>query len=279
MPSFRRILSLVLGSALAGYACLVALVFAMQERFIFPAPSPAETPTLTAPGRLLHTGTQAGECVAAWLPPPDQSAPVVVFFHGNGEQLSDVIGWSEALQHRGVGVLAAEYPGYGLCGGTISEDGIYAAAEAALRHLREQLGVPASRTVLAGHSLGTGVAAEMAARGHGSRLVLISAYTSMAQMGARLMPWLPARFLVRHRFDTLSKSPMLALPALVLHGTNDRLIPLAMARAVAAALPDAELRVIRDGDHEPQRSHRPMLADCVAAFARGDGCARTAWLE
>jgi len=65
---------------------------------------------------------------------------VVAYFHGNGEDLADSIPMISLLRTLGVGVLAVEYPGYGIAGGTPSEQGAYEAAETALRWLRSEQG-------------------------------------------------------------------------------------------------------------------------------------------
>ena len=81
------------------------------------------------------------------------------------------------------------YPGYGLAavGQDPSEKGMYAAAETTLAHLHRKLGVPRERTVLQGQSLGLGVAVEMVMRGHSTRLVLITPYTSVVEVRARVL--------------------------------------------------------------------------------------------
>jgi len=116
---------------------------------------------------------------------------VVAYFHGNGEDLADSVPMISLLRSFGVGVLAVEYPGYGIAGGRPSEEGAYAAAESALSWLRTEREVDASRVVLLGQSLGSGVACEMAKRGLGARVVLISPFTSVAAMARRVFPLLP----------------------------------------------------------------------------------------
>jgi pimeloyl-ACP methyl ester carboxylesterase len=132
---------------------------------------------------------------------------------------------------RGLGVVLCEYRGYGLSSGTdFDEQGFYRDAEAVLDHLAQQ-GIGPDRVVLFGESLGTGVAAEMAARGRGAALVLVTPYTSIPDMGEHVtarLPTLPVRLLMRERFATLDKAPPITVPALVLHGTDDEVVPYAM---------------------------------------------------
>ena len=82
-------------------------------------------------------------------------------------------------------------------------------------------GVGPSRVALLGESLGTGVSTEMAVRGRGASLVLVTPYSSIVAMGVHFAPWLPVTLLLRERFDTLGKAPRIAGPVLVVHGTDD----------------------------------------------------------
>jgi pimeloyl-ACP methyl ester carboxylesterase len=100
-----------------------------------------------------------------------------------------------------------------------------------------------------GISLGTGVAAEMAARGRAATLILVSPYTSISAMAAAVIPFLPTGLLCPDRFDTLSKAPGLRVPTLVIHGEADEVVPFAMGKQVAAAIPRALLRAVHGGHH------------------------------
>jgi pimeloyl-ACP methyl ester carboxylesterase len=130
--------------------------------------------------------------------------------------------------------------------------------------LRTTLRVPDARTVVMGRSLGTGVAAEMAHRGYGSRLVLISPYTSIADVAARSFSYLPTRLLVRDRFDTAKKAPTVRQPTLILHGDRDEVIPHAMGETLARAFPDATFHSMRGSTHNDPLS--PEAFEVFRAF-------------
>jgi pimeloyl-ACP methyl ester carboxylesterase len=174
----------------------------------------------------------------------------VAWFHGNGEQVADVVPRAVALQSRGLGVLAIEYPGYGLAGRfETTEEHVYADAQAALAFASGELGVASGDTVLWGQSLGTGVATEMARRGLGGRLVLLSPMTSMVDMARRVVPFLPVSVLVRDRYESLTKAADIALPSLVVHGARDGVIPWRMGRRMADALPHCRWELIDGAGH------------------------------
>ena len=104
------------------------------------------------------------------------------------------------------------------------------------------------KLILEGQSLGTGIALEMARRGHGVRLILLSPYTSMVDMGKLTLPIFLGD-LIRDRYQNLEKAPGIEQPTLVMHGTDDEVIPVRMGQRVAEALPHAELHRIDGGHH------------------------------
>jgi hypothetical protein len=262
-------LLLVLATLVIAYVGLCALVFLNQRQLVFPVPPGAREPALPGATLLRIPGPEGSTVYALHVPAPD-GAPTVVHFHGNGEQLADGSTWlAQRFQEVGLGFYAVEYPGYGLAaaGQGPSEKGIYAAAESALAHLRGQLGVPRERTVLQGQSLGSGVAVEMAKRGLGTRLVLITPYTSIVEVGARIFPWLPARLLVRDPFDNAAKAPGLKLPVLIVHGTRDEVIPVDMGQRLGTLFPNATTRIL-EGKRHNDLLDRPAVLQEMMEFAR-----------
>ncbi|MBF5041820.1 alpha/beta hydrolase [Aggregicoccus sp. 17bor-14] len=267
MSSGTRLLVIALSTLALGYLLLCVLVWAGQRALMFPAPRAA----VPLPGGRGYARVEAG--VLLVRAPPQEPAPWVVYFHGNGEQLSDLEGTAEALQARGLGFLGVEYPGYGWAGGAPTEAGLYAAGRSALAWLQRERGVGPERVVLLGRSLGSGVAVQLAQEGRCARLVLVSPYTSMGDMAAAVFPWLPGRLLVRDRFDSLSKAAGLHVPTLVVHGTRDEVVPVAQGRRLAAAIPGASALWVEGAGHNDVLERgwggaQPF--ERVVQFARGD---------
>lgn len=238
---------LILGVAVGAYAALVGTVYVAQRRIIYPVPGRVVRPEVEDASLEQVPVPGATDTVGLYFAGAPQ-APTLLHFHGNGEQLADLIALGRALQARGLGFFAMEYPGYGVAQGEPSESANYAAAEASVRHLQARHGVTRERLVLQGQSLGTGVAVEMARRGHGARMILLSPYTSMVEMGKLTLPIFPGG-LIHDRYLNLAKAPAVAQPTLVIHGTSDEVIPAHMGRQVAEALPRAELLMIEGGRH------------------------------
>lgn len=78
----------------------------------------------------------------------------------------------------------------------------------------------------------------------------ISAYTSVVDLASAYYPWLPARWLVLDRYDSLGRAPSVTVPTLVVHGRLDPLIPSAMGEALAVALPQARFVVVDRGHND-----------------------------
>jgi len=173
-----------------------------------------------------------GTRLHAWWSEPPHWQPrdgALLLCHGNGGNLSHR-GWYLAFPQRflGVATLLIDYPGYGRCDGTPTEAGCYAAADAAYDWLTTDRGVPAARIVLYGGSIGGGVASDLAARRPHRALVLVCAFTSFPDEAQWLYPWLPGRWFVRNRFDTIAKITSIGGPVFIAHSRHDQLIPYAM---------------------------------------------------
>lgn len=241
----RRGLIVALRAPLVAYALVVAAIFALQRSVLYPVVPPEPFLDLSGVDR---TMLQADGVAVPLDRLGPQAGPRVLFFHGNAEQIGFLGQDAELAGLAGLAFSAVEYPGYADAEGSPTEAGLFAAARAAIDHFRAA-GEPAPTCV--GHSLGSGVAVAMAAEGRCARLVAISPYTSIVDMAARTFWWLPTRWLVLDRYDSLARAPQVAVPALVIHGVHDDLIPVEMGRTLAAAL-RARL-VERDRGHNDVR--------------------------
>ena len=174
----------------------------------------------------------------------------IVHFHGNAETADANAFLAREMKKRGFAMVLVEYRGYGRSRGTSSEEqGLYADAAAVLDVLASR-GMGADRIVLWGQSLGTGVAAEMARRGRGSRLVLVAPFTSTVAMAKRIVPFLPASMVMVDRFDTLSKAADISAPTLVVHGDIDDVIPFEQGELLSRTLPHGTFLKVPEGRHD-----------------------------
>jgi pimeloyl-ACP methyl ester carboxylesterase len=241
----------LLVAATTCYLAIVVLLAANQTRLIYPAPSAEGVPPGYSPVAL-HTAD--GLAITAGYRPARVGLPTVLLFHGNGMVWPDGIHVIDLLASRGYGVLLAEYRGYNGNPGEPNEDGLYHDGRAALAFLQGE-GVASGDVVLAGLSVGSGPAVQLATENKVRALILISPVASLPATVNAAYPWLPpAGWLLRDRYDNLAKLPRVDAPVLIMHGDADRLIPHAHAEQLVAAHPGAEFVSV------PGRGHN-MAAD------------------
>ncbi len=244
------------------YLGLGALLFLLQRALLFPAPRKAAA--LIGQGKIVQVpdGTPMLWRQAAG------TGPVVVHFHGNGEQIASEAWLGEELARRGVSFAAVEYPGYPGASGGPSEERILATAEKAVQHLTTTMGVSPDRVVLSGQSLGTGVAVALASRGWGTRTVLLSPYTSLPAVAASgILRLFPVRLLMRDRFDSEALAPGIRHPVLMLHGDRDEVIPFDLGKALAQRFPRARLVRVEGAGHNDLWQHVPTASEYYAFVA------------
>jgi pimeloyl-ACP methyl ester carboxylesterase len=131
----------------------------------------------------------------------------------------------------------------------------------------QRRGIAPERLVLMGASLGTGVATRLAAERAPAALVLVSGFTSLPDAGAAALPLVPVRLLMRDRFDNLGTIPQVHAPVLVLHATDDRIIPFAQGEALAKATPGG--RLVRFAGYGHQLQFTAPAQDAAIAWLAG----------
>lgn len=187
------------------------------------------------------TATDGARLHGWFIPAPgDESADTLVWFHGNAGNIADRIDNLLLLTRRlSVNVFIFDYRGYGNSDGKPSERGLYADGEASLAYLRERGDVDMNRLTLFGRSLGCAVAVELATRHPVKTVILESPFTSIdamaRRMRGRLTSLIPTSWLVRSKFDSLSKIGNIHSPILLLHGDKDDIVPIEMAHELFAA--------------------------------------------
>jgi uncharacterized protein len=270
----RRVVTLI---ALAVAAALVWVVFSTvwlwrnQERVVFQPPLvDADAP---APARRVQFNASDGHAIFGYLvaPAPGVALPpaagttrpresagtrpaVVIAFHGNADLAAWLVPWARELADlTGATVFVPEYRGYAGIPGNPTYETAAADARGALQFARS---ISASNIVLFGHSLGTAIAADMAAfmsPDKPTALVLQSPFTSAREMAARMLvppiPWL-WRHISRVHYDTRAIVRQLDAPVWVVHGTRDVVIPVRMGRQVfQAARRPGELLIVEGAGH------------------------------
>lgn len=252
-------------SALLIYIGVCIVIYALQNWMIFPGHATQGTPAArVAPSKhyeLLELKTASGDRIVAVFgraafangtPLPDAEAaarPTVLFFYGNGMCLADAMEQFHLFRRLGANVMIPDFAGYGLSGGSPSEQSFYETADACWAHLMSRGDIDKTMIVPAGWSIGAAVAVDLASRQRVAGLALFSPFTSMGDMAHQLLPWLPARLLLKHRFENEAKIRKLDVPIFIAHGRGDQIIPFAMSERLERAATGPVTTVWVETDH------------------------------
>jgi hypothetical protein len=226
----------ILGLALVAYAALVAGCTMIQRSLMyFPDSNLPEPGGAGAPGfQAVTIRTADGLNLVSWYRPAAKGFATIVYFQGNGGNISHRMFKTRALFEAGYGLLLVGYRGYGGNPGSPSEDGLYHDGRGAMDYLQGQ-GLPTERLVLLGESLGSGVAVRMATEYQVKALMLEAPYTSTVDVGQAAYFFLPVKMLMYDRFPSIDIIGDIQAPLLVVHGEQDNIIPTRFGRRLFKA--------------------------------------------
>ena len=227
-------------AALATLAGTIALEV-QQRRWIFQvAPSTRSANTQQVQGmedRWIefdsHDTGRPVKLHGLWLAQPSLDAPVLLYLHGVRWDVHCGTDRMQRLHELGFSVLSIDYRGFGQSTpGLPSERMACEDARAAWQWLARQH--PHARRYVYGHSLGGAIAVHLASeQSDVAGLIVESTFTSMTEVVSTFKwGWLPVSGLITQRFDAASRIGRVAVPILVVHGSEDRLIPHELGRAL-----------------------------------------------
>ncbi len=246
-------LGTLIATLAGGYLLLVLLLFFMQGRLLYmPHKTLIATPEaigLAYEDLTLHTSD--GVRLHGWFIPANGEG-TLLFFHGNAGNLSHRLESIRIFHGLGLNVLIVDYRGYGLSGGRPGHSGLMRDAQAAWDYLTQERGISPAQIVLFGRSLGAAVAAELAANtpAKPAAVILESAFTSAADLGSEIYPWLPVRALLRHPHETARHLGAINEPLLLIHSREDEIIPFSHHERLRTIRPDAATLELKGGHND-----------------------------
>ena len=203
------------------YLLFAAFLYLYQRRLIY-HPVPVD-PVFTADEISIDNN---GIRLSGWVLNPGKSS-AVIYFGGNSEMITHRRAYFEQVFNQ-YSVCLINYRGYGNSQGIPSESGLFSDALAIYDELSER-----HDSILAyGRSLGSGVAVYLAAHRQLEKLILLTPYDSVVEIGKKLYPVFPVRYLIKDRFDSASLAVGIKIPVLITAAEHDREIPLDHTQAL-----------------------------------------------
>lgn len=211
-------------SVIFSYIILLGITYLLQRRLIyFPLKTQPSLVGLKDIYTEVYTQTQDQLKLTHWY--AKQGQPYIVVFHGNAGNIEGRGYRFKFLVDQGYSVLLVSYRGYGGNPGQPTEKDIISDSALALEWFFKQEGISPEKTILFGESLGTGVAIALAARYPVKALILDSAYSSIADVGQSAYPFLFVQWLLKDKWDSLSRIQKVQSPLLFIHSKKDSIVP------------------------------------------------------
>lgn len=194
-----------------------------------------------------------GILLNGWFIPGRQDIPLVLFFHGNGGNLTDNLPYLNLLHKQGFPIFIFDYRGYGKSAGQpLREKDLYQDARGAVSYL-ERVGWRPERMIFFGQSLGAAVALQMALESPPAGVVMEAAFTCMADIAKYTSPfgyYTVGWWGISMPFDNLAKIAKNQAPLLLIHGENDKVVPVNMTRQLFQQAGEPKmLHIVRGGGH------------------------------
>jgi uncharacterized protein len=252
----RRMLTPILLSLALVYIGLCVALYVMQRSFqYFP------TPRRLGPTRMAGA-FQSGDTLLQLTVRPHAGPGALLYFGGNGEDVSSSVGpLMAAFPEREIVML--HYRGYGGSGGRPTEAAI--AADAA--GLFDKVHAQHPDVIVMGRSLGTGVAARLAAARPVSRLVLVTPYDSLLGIAQRQFAIFPVKYLLIDKYESWRYVPHIGVPVLILAAERDEVIPASSTQALRARFPAGQVTwVMVPGASHNTIGDEPLYVRALAAF-------------
>jgi len=242
------------------YAGLCGFLWFDQEHFIF-FPSTGQSVLTPSAFRIpfedvwIPVPSSPEEKLHGWWIPNPATHRVLLYLHGNGGNIGTNLEHAVRMRNLGASVLIIDYRGYGRSTGRFpSESRVYEDAETAWQYLVRERNISPRDIMIYGHSLGGAIAIELASHhAEAAGLIAESTFTSIIDMARNehAYSWLPVDLLVRQKFASIAKVPLIKMPILFIHGTGDEIAPYRMSELLYNAAPGVKkLVLIEAAGHE-----------------------------
>ncbi|AUT04306.1 phospholipase [Nostoc sp. CENA543] len=253
-----KLLPLVTAVAAIAYLTICIFLARQQTRFIFfPSHVIEVTPkefSLSYEDVWLPVTANSGRIErihAWWIPAKSKNDQVLLYLHGNGENIGANVGHANRFHQLGFSVLLIDYRGYGRSEGAFPEEmNVYQDAATAWNYLVNQRKINPKNIFIYGHSLGGAVAIDLAVKQpQAAGLIVQGSFTSIREMidYRNTFRAFPIDLILNQRFESIQKLPQLKMPVLFIHGTADETVPSFMSQKLYAVAPEPKKIILFEG--------------------------------
>ena len=214
------------------YFVITVVVYFFQRKLLYHPFSPQ----ITGKG-LIHNfetinfKTSDNFELKGWFHLKNFNKKTILFLHGNAGNLDNRIDKLNFLGNMDINFLIISWRGYSGNPGNPSETGLYKDALGGIEWLNKK-GISNDRIILYGESLGTAIATEVAQNENFAGIILEAPFTSMVDMGQKIYPIFPVKFLLKDKYESKNKIKNIKSPILVLHGRKDKIVPFYMGEKI-----------------------------------------------
>ena len=182
-----------------------------------------------------------------WFHLKSSKKKTILFLHGNAGNLDNRIDKLNSIGNMDVNFLIIAWRGYSGNPGKPSEEGLYKDARGSIKWLNEK-GIFNDQIVLYGESLGTAIAIEVGQNNNFAGIILEAPFTSMVDMGQKIYPIFPVKFLLKDKYETKKKIHNIKYPILIMHGKKDKIVPFYMGEKIYSLANEKKLKYFTEND-------------------------------
>jgi uncharacterized protein len=204
--------------------------------------------------------------IHGWFVPYKNARYTLLFFHGNGGNISHRLDKISLLHSLGLNILIVSYRGYGKSQGRPTEDGLYQDGESSYDFLIDRFSSPADKIILYGESLGAQVAIDLASKKNVGALILEGSFSSARDVARKVYPFIPGVFF-SDKFNSTDKINKVKEPILFLHSAGDEIVPIKLARKLYnKADTRKEFSELRGGHNSAYRDSKDKYLSSIKSF-------------
>ena len=209
---------------------ITVIVYFYQRKLLYHPFSPQITGEgLVHNFETINFKTSDNFVLKSWFHLKNSNKKTILFLHGNAGNLDNRIDKLNSLGSMDINFLIISWRGYSGNSGNPSEAGLYKDVLGGIKWLNEK-GISNDQIILYGESLGTAIATEVGQNENFAGIILEAPFTSMVDMGQKIYPIFPVKFLLKDKYESKKKIKNIKSPILIMHGEVDKIVPFWMGK-------------------------------------------------